>query len=495
MSVLTAASAFTHRAARRGARLQLLAYSGTLAGLLVVVAGWIVARAERGPGGNCYDYCRAPPMSWSVLALADVFAVGLLGLGLLVIAPAAVAAAVAAERRAGTLDQLRTTPLSPLALACGIVVGAPARIYLLLLGPLALHVACGLGGVIPLDGLVGSVAVLATGGIASVLFGLAVALAPRQETGGAFVALGVAAVLGLGAVLGCTFATDNHLVGWAFLHPGGGLDAAMLQHDGLWRRLAVSSWRLDRFDDGSYGSSLALLPLLSCASSLALAVVLAAACCRKLAAPHLALFSKPQALLLFTGVAAGALLPLRYEPGYFGNHATEIGLAFAAVVMPIAALLALFATPGFESWALALRGGKRIGSFHDDAPPHLLLWATGLIFAGLLAVVYHGRGVSLPSEHHLVAIGWTALVVASAPVFILFLATRYTTPAARWAFGAAAVTHLIGQVIAVAIVADSSSGYENLFVQAAAVLGVAVPVWVAIRQSVLRRRTLAATAT
>src|SRR5258706_3747080 len=145
MSVKVAVSAFVHRSARRSTAAQLLLYSAGIAVLLVVLSAWIVSQADEPPGGTCYWSGCTPlaPVRWSVLALADVFAAGLLGLGLFVLAPASVAAAVAAERRAGTLDQLRTTPLSPLGLTAGIVVGAPAKLYLLLAGPLALHVLAG----------------------------------------------------------------------------------------------------------------------------------------------------------------------------------------------------------------------------------------------------------------------------------------------------------------------------------------------------------------
>ena len=120
-----------------------------------------------------------------------------LGLAGFVLAPALVAAAVANERRVGTLDQLRTTPLSPLALAAGMIVGVPARLYLLCAGPLALHVIACVAGPLPLSTLVASLAVLGGGHAASCALGLCVALAPRQESGGAFAALGVAALLGV----------------------------------------------------------------------------------------------------------------------------------------------------------------------------------------------------------------------------------------------------------------------------------------------------------
>src|SRR5260370_1221551 len=83
---------------------------------------------------------------------------------------------------------------------------------------------------------------------------MAVAVAPRQESGGALVALGVAGLLGFLAFVACALSSEPHSAGWAFLHPGGALDAAMLQHDGLWRRLSSSSWRIERFEEAPYAS-------------------------------------------------------------------------------------------------------------------------------------------------------------------------------------------------------------------------------------------------
>ena len=55
----------------------------------------------------------------------------------------------------------------------------------------------------------------------------------------------------------------------------------------------------------------------------------------------------------------------------------------------------------------------------------------------------------------------------------------------------AAVAHLASQAVAIVLVADRASNHELTFVQAAAVAGIAVPLWVLLRQRVLRRRTLA----
>ncbi|MGZ3430161.1 MAG: hypothetical protein ACXVCV_26095, partial [Polyangia bacterium] len=148
MSLAVAISAFGHRGARRGAAASFLVYSFVLTLALVLLAGWIApeARLSDLEAVRVWAQMRPPytpaldPSLWTTLNLADVFALWALALCGFVLAPAMVAAAVANERRAGTLDQLRTTPLSPLALAAGMIVGVPARLYLLCAGPLALHV-------------------------------------------------------------------------------------------------------------------------------------------------------------------------------------------------------------------------------------------------------------------------------------------------------------------------------------------------------------------
>ena len=81
------------------------------------------------------------------------------------------------------------------------------------------------------------------------------------------------------------FATNTQGAAWSFLHPGGALSSTLLQHDTLWRRLSISAWHYPL--ETGYLVQLGLTPVLSCLSSLALAILLGAACCRKLAAPHL----------------------------------------------------------------------------------------------------------------------------------------------------------------------------------------------------------------
>jgi ABC-type Na+ efflux pump permease subunit len=273
MSLAVAISAFGHRGARRGEAVSFLAYSALLTLGLLLLAAWIAPEARladleslRMWAQNKPPYLPGlDPSLWTTLALADVLALVLLALAGFVLAPAMVAAAVAAERRAGTLDQLRTTPLSPLALAAGLMIGVPARVYLLCAGPLVLHLAAVLFRPLPVETLVASVALLAAGTAASCALGLCVALAPRQESGGTFAALGVAALFGMFAFTTGVFAVDRHLVAWSYLHPAGALDAVMLAPHGLWRRMALGAWGGQMESEG-YRTALSLAPLASLAA-------------------------------------------------------------------------------------------------------------------------------------------------------------------------------------------------------------------------------------
>src|SRR5688572_2287737 len=103
MALGIAINAFANRGVRRRQAFELLLYSGALVVVLLLLSSWIVTNAESAPRRSYYY--DAPPIPWSVMGLADIFALILLGLGGLVIAPASVAATVASERRSGTLDQ------------------------------------------------------------------------------------------------------------------------------------------------------------------------------------------------------------------------------------------------------------------------------------------------------------------------------------------------------------------------------------------------------
>jgi len=249
---------------------------------------------------------------------------------------------------------------------------------------------------------------------------------------------------------------------------------------------------LSYLDQSFHVANLTLVPALSTLSSLLLGVMLAVASCRKLARPHLSLLSKSQALAIFVGLAAAVVLPFGLlEPGY-GPKLGELGLAAGLLLLPVAAALTLLAAPSVESWSAGLRrGGGAIRWWHDDAAPHVTAWLMPLAL-GLLVAASPLLGVAGGMRHRTVAaLLWLVWLYATLPVYVHFLATRYATVGARWAFAVAAVVHLAAQAVAIVLLADRGASWELLFVQAAAVAGLLVPLWVLVRQHLLRRRTLA----
>jgi hypothetical protein len=492
MSIRQSISAFYHRSIRPRHAYELVAYSGGVVLLLLLLSAWICAQGREAPPPYYYPNLQVPPIPWNELALADIFGVGLMALALFVLAPATVAATVAGERRTGTLDQLRTTPLDPLALVAGLVVGAPARFYLLCAGPMALHVAAGLTGVIPPETLLASTVTLAVGGAACMMLALTLALAPRQDTGGAFVALGVAAVIGMGGFVALAMVGDRSAVRWAFLHPAGALSASYLQFDGLWRHLTTSYWSFDKFHETSYIGALAVMPVVGTLFAVLGGLILTRAACRKIASPHLPLFGKPQAVLLFALVAAALILPLdEHEPS--ARTAGMVPLVFGLLLLPVLSMIGLFATPAFESWALALRRQHRHGAWTDGGSPHVAVWSMLAVFIALLMARTGSIGFPyLMRDHHAVSFMWGCGLAATLPIYMLFATTRFVTAGARWAFGVAIGAHLLFQAIGIGVMSD---GYldrtETMIIEMATLTGVVVPVWVMWRQRALRKRVLA----
>jgi hypothetical protein len=498
MSIRTAISAFAHRGARRGTAATFVAYSGVLTLALLLLSAWITPAAKQSDLEMLalYLQSRPPfhpnldPSLWTTLALADVFAVWTLALAGFVLAPAMVAAAVANERRAGTLDQLRTTPLSALGLGCGLIVGVPARLYLLCAGPLALHVVASLSGALPLGACLQTLVILAAGAALSCVFGLLVALAPRQESGGAFAALGVAGVLGGFGLLTLLFPNDRHMVAWSFLHPGGALDAAMLAPATLWRRMIVGPWN-GHFDSPSYVSTLGLIPVLSVALSLVGAALGLRAACRKLAAPQLPLFSKPLAVALFA-FATVALVPPAWLYDASFDFDASAAYGFSLFMLPVVVVLGLFASPSAEAWAVSVRRGGGLGWTADDAPAHRAVWLMEALWAACLVTLVSRHWMHPMSGDETVALAWTVLLALTLPVYFLFASTRYATAPARWAFGVAVAAHLICQMIAIGIVRNRDvRGFVGTFVTLAGIAALAVPAWTIWRQRVLRNRILA----
>jgi hypothetical protein len=470
-------SAFAHRGVRRRHALELLAYSGGIVALLLLLAAWICAQGREAPP----PFYKIPPIPWNELGLADMFAVYLLGMAAFVIIPAQVAAVVASERRGGTLDQLRTTPIEPLGLLAGLLFGVPARLYLLCAGPVALHVLCGLTGVIHFDTMIASLATLGTGGLFCTVLALVVALAPRQDSGGTFVALAVAAFLFGSGILTMALVGERSGIHWAFMHPAGALQAELVSHEGLWRALLSHWWNRDKFAEPAYSGQLSLQPVLAALLSVTAGLVLARGACRRLAAPHLPLLSKTQALALFGLGAASLILP------------STAPLVFSLLLLLFAALLGLLATPTVEAWLMGLRD-KRVRPFADDTAPHAAVWSMLALFLALVAARIGGHGFpELWRGRDWTALAWGCGLAATLPIYLLFASTRYATAGARVTFCAGISAFLLMQAIAVGCtLGGMRDGAETSFVEFAAVLGLAVPIWVGWRQRVLRAKLLAA---
>ncbi|MGZ3429410.1 MAG: hypothetical protein ACXVCV_22320, partial [Polyangia bacterium] len=299
-----------------------------------------------------------------------------------------------------------------------------------------------------------------------------------------------AALLGISAFVTAAFASDRHMVAWSYLHPGGALDAVMLAQHGLWRRMVVGPWG-GHFDSQGYVTALPLVPLASVAASLGFGVMLLRAACRKLAAPQLPLFSKKQAVALFVFAAATVVGPL-VAADHLCDFDANAAYGFSALMLPALVAVGLFATPTFEAWALTLRGGARPGWASDDASAHRAVWLMeGLWAAAVFVLLDRHRLHSFGSEETL-ALAWTTLLALTLPVYFLFASTRYSTVAARWAFGVAVAAHVLAQMVAIGMVrANDARGFAGTYVTLAGIAAVAVPAWTAWRQRVLKVRTLA----
>jgi len=171
MSVRAAVAAFAHRSVRRRDVVTSLGISGVVTLALLFVASEMARLHNLSIADQPFN-----SVTWSTLGVADLMALAVLLAVGFVVAPATVAAAVTQERRAGTLDQLRTTPLSPVGVALGFVIGVPARMYLFCAGPLVVHVLATLAGVQPLTTLPGSLVLMALGTVLSCLLALVSAL-------------------------------------------------------------------------------------------------------------------------------------------------------------------------------------------------------------------------------------------------------------------------------------------------------------------------------
>jgi hypothetical protein len=465
----TAISAFAARALRRSAWPFLL-YSGLLGGVLFLFSCWI-------------SFSSNPSIDMAqTWLIADVLAVATLGLGLFIIVPAVVTIAIASERRAGTLDQLRTTPTSPFELATAFVLGVPARIYVLLLGPLALHVVASLSGVLPTSDLLRSLLVLGSGGLFLTTLGLVVGLAPMRDGGGALAALCLAALSATAALMCLTMVWDREAVAWSFLHPAGGLFATLVEHPGTWREHFFEGWDLEKFTNDAYVLRVALLPMASVALSLLGTALLFGAARRRLESPERPLLSKLRALLLFTLSVAAALSPL-VTFDLPKAHLWPAGALSALFFAPTATLLALLATPSYELWTLGMRRKHAAPRpWSDEASPVGLLFAMYAVAALLLAIPLRRAGLSGDLKpHDKMALAWLFVLAGTLPLFVR-QTIRIRTAGGQLAFLVATGVYHLFQAVVVLRLAHRErydgawTASEHLAIELGILLGIAAPV-------------------
>jgi hypothetical protein len=476
-TVRAAVAAFAERSVRRRQAIELVAYSGGVTALVLLLSNWIVNTALSAPH-SAYDY--GPPIPWDTLALADVLSLMVLSIALIVVAPSVIAAHIGGERRAGTLDQLRTTPVSPLGLLAGFLVGPAIRIYLLCVGPLALHTVAMLAGRVPPTAFVESIVVLFCGTLFAATFGAALAMAPRRDSGGALLAVGTAALLGIWGFIAFLMSLNHNSSPWSFSHPMGALSSTMISFDGLWRRMTVSQWQLEHWNPGD-----TFAPLASTAWSLATAALLAHASVRRLGSPDRPTLGKLHAVALFTMFALAVIIPGWTDNHFSTSDSVAAIMVFGLVLIVPLVPIGLLSTPSVEMWSLGRR--TKVGAFHDAAGPRGAMWLMLAIFAVLaIARVDSLRHID---GRQLAALGLTGWLAVTLPLYLLFAAVRYQTAGARAAFLVGMGAHAVLQIVTVGMtLSHYTTDVERLVRNIGLFAAVAVPMFVAWRLRVFARR-------
>ncbi len=414
---------------------------------------------------------------YTVAGMTDVFCVIAVGFIVFIIAPAQIAAQIASERRHGTLDQIRATPISPTAFVMGILVGAPAGLYLLCAVPFAYHALAGITGTIPMSAFVQSTMMLLVGGLWSSLIALALSLSPQKDSVSPLAALAVVGILGMSSMF-FFFAGSSEAASWAFMHPVGGLSSALTHPEGLWHRLLYSQYRVEA--DSASLTSPNFIPLLSVISALVWIGILLRACARKIASPERPLLSKTQAVAIFSLVASEIAVPL------WGRGMVDSVLCLSVVVLPLVAFLMMLSAPSQEAWAMAVRRRADRSIFSDAATPH----GAALIMLGVLSAL------SIPFGHSLLeqvpSLIWLSATLLTLPIYVTFATTVLQTSGARVAFAVAMLVHLTMQVAAATLSARARVNVVDTgFVQFSFAIGVLVPVAIVRLQTLARRKVLA----
>jgi hypothetical protein len=471
ISYRSTVSAFSLRG-QRGDRHAFLVYSALITAAMLAIAAFISATIRN----TLHEHI-------STLGLADEFAMWVLGCALFIVAPATVAANVGEERRSGTLDLLRTAPLSPTMLTLGFLSGAPGGLFVLLLGPLALHCIAGVLGVYPLVALPQSLFILSTGSFALMLVAMLAALTVGREGGGAMPLL-VGASMALGAIITTGISCDASGITWAFVHPAGALAALYAQYPGVHQQMFVSEWQATHLLDRS-GAWLPIESIFAGCVYAASSAVLLIAARRALSGEPPARFTKSEAIALFSICVLGLLIPLRSYLEPDGLRRDSI-YAFAYALCIPYVLCVLGATPSAHGYdPKASRLSDRGSPFFAAVLMQLLTIAFGVLLFGtnVLRLVFDDVQLTTPAFY---------LVVLSFPIFALFASTRIATPSARVGFWVFITVHMVLQLPSW-LMCNRSSEYmeprvETVLAQCGAAIGVLLPMFIAWRQIVGERR-------
>ncbi|MEO6953072.1 MAG: hypothetical protein ABI321_14830 [Polyangia bacterium] len=424
-----ALSAFVVRGTH-GRRGVLLVYSALGTAALFLLSMVVSARAAE-------DHSYIDP-----LALADMLAMIFVACTLLVVAPAVVAAQVGEERRAGTLDLLRTAPLSPTMLAAGFVVGAPGGVYLLSAGPLALHCVATVFGRVPVASSIEAVLILGVGGVMLMLVSMLASLTMARTSNAGAAPMMIVGVLAMGALISVAMVSGAGSTAWAFVHPAGALASVYEQFPGPFQDALLSSYQLAQLKHGSASAWQVIEPLFALLVYAVGSGFMLVAARRALAGDPPAQLTKTEAVGLFALATFAVLVPLR---------ATQVGaiehdlLAISVLsLVPAYVLCVLASTPS----AVGYGDGSASGLSSRGAP----LTAAALMIATIafMSLAIFGTA-ALRVFHTPGALGFSAAFAGLAltlPIYALFVVTRVTTTAGRLAIVAALSVHFVAQLFA-----------------------------------------------
>jgi hypothetical protein len=486
--------AFSCRACPPTQRKAYLLYSLAVTIGVIALAFWVVSSAsivdDYGDYGYGYDYGEYGymPFVWTlsgsmVLQVADIFSLILLSLGCFVALPAMVASVVATERKTGTMDQLRSTPTRAIGLLFGFVLGAPARLFLLLVGPLILHLSVGVLGIVPLSAVFLTTLLVCVGAIVSALVGAALALANERGKGGSFAApvAALASILGIASLF---MASEG--VPWAFVHPIGAINASYLVESSLWSHWLLDPWDMDVLVRNT--DSLVRTPFLALAFAAAGSVMLVLASARRIAQPEQPLLSFFVAVGLFAIAAAALIFP--FESRDWAH--SEAMLVCRLILLPLMAFLLIGTQSSARVWALELRKGEKTARGRwGIAIAMVAIAATAMLLRNQLLSTSE-RNYNLDYGYSVINWGsliWLAATAMTLPLFAHFATGRYPQASHRMGFWAVVGGHLVFQMICIAYSNTESGGPLPVGI----LLAVALPSFVVWRTYALRRRVLQST--